>query len=72
MTLESSTETCILPYVKQISNSSSMNETGYSKPVYWDNLDGWDGEGGKRGFRMGDTCTPMTDLSQCMVKTTTL
>ena len=22
-----------------------------------------------RGFRMGDTCTPMADLSQCMAKT---
>ena len=26
-----------------------MNETGYSKPVHWDNPEGWDGEGGGRG-----------------------
>jgi len=24
------------------------------------------------GFRMGDTCTPMADLCQCMAKTTTI
>ena len=27
----------------------------------WDNPDGWDGEGGGRRFRMGNTCTPMAD-----------
>ena len=25
-----------------------------------------------RGFRMGDTCTPMADSCQCMAKTTTI
>ena len=24
----------------------SMQETGHSKPVHWDNPEGWDGEGG--------------------------
>ena len=24
------------------------------------------------GLRMGDTCTPMVDLCQCMAKTTTI
>jgi len=24
------------------------------------------------GLRMGDTCTPMADLHQCMAKTTTI
>ena len=28
-----------------------MHETGHSKPVHWDNPEGWDGEGG--GFEMG-------------------
>ena len=32
-----------------------MHEIGHSKPVHWDNPEGWDGEGGRRGFRMGDT-----------------
>jgi len=25
-----------------------MHETGHSKPVHWDNPEGWDGEGGGR------------------------
>ena len=49
-----------------------MHETGHSRPVHQDNPEGWDGEGGGRGFRMGDTCTPMADSSQCMAKTTTI
>ena len=49
-----------------------MHETGHSKPVYWDNPEGWDREGSGRGFRMGDTCTPMTDSCQCMAKPTTI
>ena len=31
---------------------------------------GW--EGGGRGFRTGDTCTPMAGSCQCMVKATTI
>ena len=38
----------------------------------WDNPEGWDGEGGGGGFRMGDTWTPMADLCRCMAKTTTI
>ena len=30
--------------------------------------EGWDWEGRGRGFRMGNTCTPMADSSQCMTK----
>ena len=30
-----------------------MNETGYSKPVHWDNPEGWDGEGGGTGVQDG-------------------
>jgi len=29
-----------------------MHETGHSKPDHWDKPEGWDGEGGRRGFRM--------------------
>ena len=49
-----------------------MHETGNSKPVHWDNPEGWDGEGGGRGFRMGDTCTLMADSCQYMAKPTTI
>ena len=45
MIWENNTETCILPYVKQITSPSSMHETGHSKLVHWDNPEGWDGEG---------------------------
>ena len=48
----------------------SIHDTGHSKPVHWDNPEGWDKEGG--GFRIGDTCTLMADSCQCMAKTTTI
>ena len=31
-----------------------MHETGHSKPVRWDNPEGWDGEGGGSGVRDGE------------------
>ena len=46
---ENSIETCILPYVKQITSPGTMHETGRSGPVLWDDPEGWDGEGGGRG-----------------------
>ena len=45
-----------------------MHETGHSKPVHWDNPEGWDGEGG--GVLDGDMCTPVADSFRCMAKTT--
>ena len=48
MIWENSTETCILPYVKQIASPGSMHET-----VHWDYPEGWDGEGGGRGVQDG-------------------
>ena len=46
---------------------------GHSKPVHWDNPEGFDGEGGWRGvWDSGDTCTPMADSCQCMAKATTI
>ena len=69
---ENSIETYILPYVKQITSPSLMHDTGCSGPEHWDDPEGWEGEGGGRGFRMGNTCTPMADSCQCMVKTTTI
>ena len=49
-----------------------MHETGHSKPMHWDNPEGWDGEEMGGGFRMGDIGTPMADSRQCMSKTTTI
>ena len=55
--------------MKQIASPDSMHETGHSGLVHWDDPEGWDGEGNRRGFRMGNTCTPMADSCQCMAKT---
>ena len=54
MILEHSIETCILPYVKQITSPSWMHETGHPEPVHWDNPEGRDGEGGGRGVQDGE------------------
>ena len=53
MIWETSIETCILPYVKYIASPGSMHETGCSGLVYWDDPEGWDGEGGGRGVQDG-------------------
>ena len=53
MICENSTETCILLYVKQITSPSSMHETGYSKPMHWDNPEEWGGEGVEKEVQDG-------------------
>ena len=53
---ENSIETCMLPYVKQITSPGSMHETVCSGLVHWDDPEGWYGDEGGRGFRMGNTC----------------
>ena len=68
MIWENGIETCIISYVKRITNPGSMHETGCLGLVHWDDPEGWDGEGGGRGFRMGNTCTSMVDSCQCMAK----
>ena len=40
MIWENSTETSTLPYVKQMTSTSLMNEAGYPKLVLWDNSEG--------------------------------
>ena len=45
-----------------MTSASSMHEAGYPKLVLWDNLQGWSGEEGGRGFQYGgDTCIPMSN-----------
>ena len=68
MVWENGIETCILSYVKRIASPGSMHDTGCLGLVHWDDPEGGDGEGGRRGFRMGNTCTLMADSSQCMAK----
>ena len=50
MIWENTIETCIL-YMKQITSPGSMNETGCSELVHWDDPEGWDREGGGRGVQ---------------------
>ena len=38
--VSASAETCILPYIKQMTISSLMHKTGHSKLVLWDNPEG--------------------------------
>ena len=54
MIWQSSIETCILSYVKQICSPGSMHETGWSGLVHWDDPEGWDGEGGGRQVQDGE------------------
>ena len=72
MIWENSSETCILPYVKQMTSANSMHEAGPPKLVLWDNPEGWGGEGGGRGFRTGGLMCTVADSCQRMAKTTML
>ena len=61
MIWENGIKTCIISYVKRIASPGSMHDTGCSGLAHWDDPVGWFGEGGGRGFRMGNTCTPVAD-----------
>ena len=61
MILENGIETCIISYVKRIASPGSMQDTVCLGLVYWDDPEGWYREGSGRGFRMGNTCTPVVD-----------
>ena len=54
MIWETSLETRILPYAKQITSPNLMYEKGHSKLVHWDNPERWDGEEGGRGVQDGE------------------
>ena len=61
MTWENGIKTCIISYKKQIVSPGSMQDTESLARVHWDDPEGWYGEGGGRGFRMGNMCTPVAD-----------
>ena len=48
MIWENGIETCNLSHVKRITSPGSMNDTGCSGLVHWNDPEGWDGEGGGR------------------------
>ena len=58
MVWENGIEICILSYVKWMASPGWMHETGCSRLVHWDDPEGWGGEGGGRGFRMGTHVHP--------------
>ena len=68
MIWENGTETYILSHMKQIASSGSMHEGAQGWCTGMTQRDGMGMEMGG-GFRMGNTCTPMEDSSQCMAKT---
>ena len=69
---ENSSETCILPYVTQMTSASLIHEAGHLKLVLWDSPEGWGREGGGRGFRIGGHMHPVADSCRCVAKTTTI
>ena len=55
MIYESSIETYILLYVKWLASGNLLYDTGNPKPMFCDNPEGWDGEGGGKGFKREGT-----------------
>ena len=54
MMQENGIETWKLSYVKQIASPGSMQDTGCSGLVHWDDPEGWDGEGAGKGVQDGE------------------
>jgi len=52
MIWENGIETCIISYKKRIASPGSMQDTGCSGLVHWDDPEGWYGEGGGRGVHV--------------------
>ena len=44
--------------MKSMTSPNSMHEIGHSKPVHWNNPEGWDGEGGGRWVQDGGHVHP--------------
>ena len=61
MIWENVIETCVISYMKRVASPDSMHNTGCLGLVHWDDPEGWYGEGGGRGFRIGNMCTPVVD-----------
>ena len=72
MIWENSVETCILSYVKQIASPGSMQDTGCSGLVHWDDPEGWGGEGGGRGAQDGEHMYTHGGFMSMYGKTTTM
>ena len=64
-------ETCKI-YVKRISSSGLMHDTGCSGLVRWDDPEGWDGEGGGRGVQDAEHMYTHGRLKSMYGKTNTM
>ena len=54
MIWETGIEACIISYKKRTASPGSMQETGGWDQVYWDDPEGWYGEGGGREVQDGE------------------
>ena len=72
MIWENGTEICILSYVKRITNTGSMHDTGCSGLVHWDDPERWDGEGGGRRVQDGEHMYTRGRFMSMYGKTTTI
>ena len=54
MIWENGIETCIISYMKRVTNPGSMHDTGCLGLVHWDDPEGWYGEGGGRRVQDGE------------------
>ena len=69
MIWENGIETCILSCKKRIASLGSIQDTGCLGLVHWDDPeDDMGREVGGGWFRIGNSCTPVADSCQCMVK----
>ena len=73
MIWESSIETYISPYVKQVASGHLLHDAGSSNLRLYDNLEGWDGVGGGRKIQEGvDIPILMADSCWYMAETNTI
>ena len=72
MIWENDIETCIISYMKRISSPGLMHDTGCSGLVHWDDPEGWDGEGGRRGVQDGEHVYTRGGFMSMYGKTTTI
>ena len=54
MIWENSIEICIILYMKRVASPGLMHNTGCLGLVYWDDPEGWYGEGGGRRVQNGE------------------
>ena len=58
--------------MKEIAIPGSMRETECSGLLHWDDPEGWDGEGGGRGFQDGEHMYTRGGFMSMYGKTTTI